>query len=75
MLIYRTSCIQLSTKKATIYSQRNINAIHKGDWCMWNMIVAHVVPAFSVPSKKVLSDIAMASNTWRHKQGELRCIR
>ena len=79
MLIHRT------------YGPRNVNAIHKGDRCMWNMIVAYVVLAYveynsrirstgveCVPSIKVLSllcDMAMASNAWRHKQGKLLCIR
>ena len=40
---------------------RNINTIHKGDWCMWNMIVAYDVLAFSVLSMKVLCDMAIAS--------------
>ena len=57
------------------YGQRNNNAIHKGDWCMWNMIVTYTVLAYSVLSMKVLCDKAMASNAWRYKQGELLCIK
>ena len=34
------------------YGPRNINAIHKGDGCMWNTIVAYVVLTYSVPSMK-----------------------
>ena len=30
------------------FDPRNINAIHKSDWCMWNMIVAYVVLVYSV---------------------------
>ena len=57
------------------YGPCNINAIHKGDWCMWNMIVAYVALAYCIPSMKVLCDIAMASNAWQHKQVELLCLR
>ena len=61
--IYRTSCIQLCNK--SYYGPHNINAIHKGDRCMWNMIIVYIVLAYSVPSMKVLCDMIMASNAWR----------
>ena len=42
--IYRTSCIQLCNK--SYYGPHNINAIHKGDRCMWNMIIVYIVLAY-----------------------------
>ena len=68
------------------YGQCNINAIHKGDRCMWNMIVAFVVLAYvkydnhirSTAWRVVCSPIIvfvticeMASNIWQYKQDEL----
>ena len=48
------------------YGHCNIIAIHKGDWCMWNMIVAYVALAYSVSSMVLilLCDMTMASNAW-----------
>ena len=43
------------------YGPCNIEAVHKGDRCMWNVIVVYVVLAYSVPSIEVLWDMAMTS--------------
>ena len=47
------------------YSPCSINTTRKGYRCMWNMIVTYLVLAYSVPSMKVLCNMAMASHAWR----------